>query len=82
MHTSSTPFITPHARLRLLSPPNPNRTKPNHNPTTSTRADAAEALRLASRRVADAEQRAAALSGDVEALSAELGGRPTNQDVA
>lgn len=46
----------------------------------SVRADAAEAMRTASRRVAEAEARAAALSGDVDALTAELRERPTPQD--
>lgn len=46
------------------------------------RADAAEAMRTANRRVAEVEARAAALNGDVGALTAELGQRPTVQDAA
>jgi hypothetical protein len=41
------------------------------------RADAAEALRLAGRRAAEAEAAAAALRDDADALAAELAGRPT-----
>ena len=51
----------------------------NHN---RLRADAADALRQADRRAAEAEARAGTLQGDVELLAAELSERPTPQEAA
>lgn len=67
---------------RCAAPPSPAAALPCPLRLNRLRADAADAMRTASRRVAEAEARAAALSGDVDALTAELGERPTGQDAA